>query len=164
MFPVIARVKTHVIVHYLMNIPCILLVEDNPDDVLLTQCAFEDAAISNPVYVVESAEEAIAYLSGEGQYADRDRFPLPDLLLMDLGLPGKSGHDVLIWIQDRAELDGLVKVVLTGSDDPKNLKRAYELGAHCYLLKPLTANQLTDPGRNIRALFTLTRQLLAEAA
>ena len=73
----------------------VLLAEDDPDDVLLTQLAFERARLANPLQVVRDGEEAIAYLSGEGAFADRDRFPMPILLLLDLKMPKMDGFQVL---------------------------------------------------------------------
>jgi CheY-like chemotaxis protein len=124
-------------------------VEDNDDDVLLTKCALLDAGLSNPVHVVSTAEEAVAYLSGEGKYSDRNTFPIPKVMFVDLKLPGKSGHEVLKWIHGREELRHVLSVVLTGSDDPNDRKLAQDLGANCYLEKPVTTEQLTGPSRNL---------------
>jgi len=137
----------------MQSIPPILLVEDNPDDVILIQCALEDAGIANPLHVVEDGEKAMAYLSGEGEYGDRDVYPLPRVIFLDLNLPGKSGHDVLEWMAGQESLDGIVRVVITGSDEPADLKRAYERGANSYFRKPLTIEQLTGPGRNLRMVL-----------
>jgi CheY-like chemotaxis protein len=135
----------------------ILLVEDNEADAILTQMTLENAGIRAPVQVVKTVEAAMAYLGGEGDYADTERFPLPQVVFVDLNLPGRSGHDVLGWMQGNEDLRNVVRVVLTGSDDPADLKLAYELGANCYLRKPLTIEQLTQPGRNIRMLFAEPR-------
>src|SRR5438874_1241975 len=116
----------------------ILLVEDSEDDVFLIEYTLEDAGILNPVHVVESGEEAIAYLSASGKYSDRHEFPLPRVVFLDLKLPGKSGHDVLKWMAQQEFLNDVVRVVLTGSDDPQDLKKSYDLGANAYLTKPLT--------------------------
>jgi len=75
----------------MQSAPRILLVEDNPDDVILIECALEDAGIANPLHVIEDAEKAIASLSGEGEYADRDVYPLPRVVFLDLNLPGNRG-------------------------------------------------------------------------
>lgn len=136
-----------------MNADCILLVEDNHDDVTLTKCALVEAGLSNPVHVVSTAEEALAYLSGVEKYADRTCFPLPKVMFVDLKLPGKSGHDLLKWIAQREELRDVVRAVLTGSDDPSDRKLAHELGAHCYLVKPITTEQITGPSRNLGMLL-----------
>src|ERR1051326_2388427 len=79
----------------------VLLAEDDLDDVLLTQIAFERARLANPLQVVRDGEEAIAYLRGEGAFADRERFPFPILLLLDLKMPKVDGFQVLSWLQSQ---------------------------------------------------------------
>ena len=130
------------------------MVEDNDNDVILFRNILEQAGIVTNVIPVETAEAAISYLSGEGPYEDRSLHPFPRMVLVDLKLPGKSGHEVLRWLNQRPELNHLVRVVLTGSDDPKDRRVAYELGANCFLQKPLTIQQLTEPSRSIRMLFS----------
>ena len=136
-----------------METAAILLVEDNEDDVILLRCALEDAGLNNPVHVVESAEGAMAYLTGSGDYADRDLHPMPAVVFVDLTLPGRPGHELLGWMSVSEHLRHIPRVVLTGSDDPRDLKRAYEFGVNCYLRKPLTLKQLTGPSRNLYALL-----------
>jgi CheY-like chemotaxis protein len=136
-----------------MEAASILLVEDNEDDALLIEYALKEAGVRNPLYLVETGEEAISYLSGRDKYTDRAQYPIPRVIFLDLKLPGKSGHDVLDWMQRQPSLEQIVRVVLTGSDDPADLKRSYELGANSYLTKPLTTEQLTLPGRNLRMLL-----------
>jgi CheY-like chemotaxis protein len=131
----------------------ILLVEDNEDDVILTQCALEDAGITNPVHVVANADHAMDYLTGEGKYNDRSAYPVPCVIFIDLRLPGKSGHDLLAWMAKRTDLKEIVRVVLTRSDDPADIKMAREFGANAYVRKPLTVEQLTTPGRNLQTLL-----------
>src|SRR5215471_3730206 len=98
----------------------------------------EEAGIRNPVHTVDKADAAIRYLAGEGEFASRDRFPLPRVIFVDLMLPGKPGHEILRWMQTREELAPIVRAVLTGSVNPEDMKRAYDLGANCYFQKPLT--------------------------
>jgi CheY-like chemotaxis protein len=140
----------------------ILVVEDNEDDVILMKFALEEAGIHNPVHVIETADRAMHYLAGEREFVDRSTYPLPRVIFVDLLLPGKSGHDLLSWMKSREELSDVVRAVLTGSLDPADMGRAYELGANCYFQKPLTVEQLTAPARNIRML--LCGPVLAEAA
>lgn len=120
----------------------ILLVEDNPDDVLLIQRAFKKANLVNPVVVVGDGEKAIEYLSGSGAYAERSRFPLPVLILLDLKLPRKSGHEVLGWVKQHAALKRIPVVVLTSSTETVDVNRAYDLGANSYLVKPVGFDDL----------------------
>jgi len=113
----------------------ILLVEDRGDDILLIQRAFETAGIPNPLKVVRDGEEAMAYLSGEGIYSNRAEYPLPWLTLLDLKMPRIDGFEVLQWIRSQPELRRLIVVVLTSSDQLKDVNRAYELGANSFMVK-----------------------------
>ena len=115
----------------------ILLAEDNEDDVAMMRRAFKRANFLNPLYVVENGEQAIAYLKGEGKYASREEYPLPSLLLLDLKMPRKNGFDVLEWIRQQPGLGSLRVVVLTSSDEIRDVNRAYQLGANSFLVKPL---------------------------
>jgi CheY-like chemotaxis protein len=137
-----------------MNDAAILLVEDDPADVGLIQSTLKRAGLDNPVYVVSDADLAIAYLEGTGEYADRATHPLPAVIFIDLKLPGKSGHYVLEWMAQHESLRGIVRIVLTGSDDPADLKKANELGANAYMRKPLTVEQITGPGKNLQAFLS----------
>lgn len=120
----------------------ILLVEDNPDDVLLIQRAFQHARIANPLQIVSDGEAAIAYLSGKTDLADRLRHPLPALILLDLKLPRVSGLEVLEWMRKREGLKRLPVVVLTSSNQISDVNRAYDLGANSYLVKPVAPEGL----------------------
>jgi CheY-like chemotaxis protein len=122
----------------------LLLVEDNEDDAFLMQRALKQAEIENPLYVVRDGEQAVDYLAGNGGFNDRELYPFPALVFLDLKLPFKSGHEVLAWIRQNAELAELVVVILTSSDEPSDIDRAYKLGANSYLVKPPTLGQLRD--------------------
>jgi CheY-like chemotaxis protein len=125
----------------------ILLVEDNEDDVFLMKRALQGANVVNPLYVVEDGQEAVDYLGGTGKFADRDSYPLPVVVFLDLKLPYISGHDVLAWTRRQKELESLVVIVLTSSNEPSDLSRCYALGANSYLVKPPTPDQLEDLAR-----------------
>src|SRR5437879_9371695 len=114
----------------------ILLAEDREDDVLLIRKAFSKANISNPLQVVRDGEEAIAYLSGEGKYSNRAEYPFPDLVLLDLKMPRLDGFGVWKWIRAQPGLEGLRVLVLTSSEDMRDINRAYGLGARSFLVKP----------------------------
>jgi CheY-like chemotaxis protein len=114
-----------------------LLVEDEEDQVVLLRRAFEKANISNPLRVVRSGEEAMVYLEGAGPYVNRDEFPLPKLVLLDLKMPGISGFDVLRWIRQQPQLQALRVVVLTASNEIRDVNLAYQLGANSFLVKPV---------------------------
>jgi CheY-like chemotaxis protein len=127
----------------------LLLVEDDPDHVLLIQRAFARANLVNPLKIVRDGEEAIAYLSGSGEYADRTRFPLPSLLLLDLKLPRKSGLEVLEWIRGDAALRLLPVVILTSSAETRDIDKAYALGVNSYLVKPIRFEDLLEMVKSI---------------
>ena len=114
----------------------ILLVEDDPNDVLLMERALGKAKLVNPLHVVEDGEQALAYLEGQGPYADRARYPLPVLILLDLKLPRMSGLEVLAWLRQQPGLKRIPVVVLTSSNEPADVNRAYDLGSNSYLVKP----------------------------
>jgi len=120
----------------------ILLAEDRDDDVLLIRRAFASAYIPNPLYVVKDGEEAIAYLAGEHRYANREEYPLPSLLLLDLKMPRMDGFDVLTWIRQQPSLKALRVVVLTSSSDLRDVTKAYQLGANSFLVKPVDFQNL----------------------
>jgi len=123
--------------HLTPNYEVILLAEDNEDHVILTKRAFKMAGLLNPLYTVENGKEAIAYLKGEGKFANRSEYPLPTLLLLDLKMPGKNGFDVLQWLRGQPTLSALRVVVLTTSDEIHDVNRAYQLGANSFLTKPV---------------------------
>lgn len=115
----------------------ILLVEDSDDDAMLINRAFSKARVINPVQVVTGGEQAIAYIKGEGLFRNREEFPLPELVLLDLAMPGVDGFEVLKWIRRQPHLNAMRVVVLTASSDLQSVTRAYELGANSFLVKPL---------------------------
>src|SRR5438105_4362843 len=110
------------------ELSAILLVEDREDDVVLVRKALTKGHINTPVQVVHNGEQALAYLKGEEPYENRDEYPMPNLVLLDLRMPGMDGFEVLQWIRRQPGLSGLRVVVLTSSDEPRDVKRAYELG------------------------------------
>ncbi len=124
--------------------PTILLVEDEPGDVLLIRRACRRANLSSPLQVVGDGEAAVAYLAGQGAYADRQQYPLPALVLLDLKLPRKSGLEVLAWLRAQPALKRLPVVVLTSSRERGDVDRAYELGANSYLVKPVGFDTLQE--------------------
>src|SRR5215831_15461423 len=95
----------------------IMLVEDREDDVLLVRRSFAKVKLINPLVVVRSGEEAITYLNGDEIYANRSEFPLPDLMLLDLKMPGLDGFDVLRWVRTQPHFQALRVIVLTSSQE-----------------------------------------------
>src|ERR1051325_8386004 len=128
----------------------LLLVEDNEDDVFLMRRALKGANVANPLFVAEDGQQALDYLGGVGKYNDRGRYPLPAVVFLDLKLPLISGHDVLAWIRRQAELDNVIVIVLTSSNEASDLNRCYSLGANSYLVKPPTPEQLEELAKAFR--------------
>jgi CheY-like chemotaxis protein len=112
----------------------ILLVEDNPGDVRLTQEAFKEGKVNNNLYVVNDGIEAMAYLRQEGKYSKASR---PDVILLDLNLPKKDGREVLAEIKEDADLQRIPVVVLTTSQAEQDILKTYNLHANCYISKPV---------------------------
>jgi CheY-like chemotaxis protein len=113
----------------------ILLAEDREDDVILIQRAFKEGGVRYPLIVVRDGEEAIRYLSGLGRYSNRELYPLPVLLLLDLTLPGTDGFEVLRWIRSQPYLIDLPVVVMTQSHRIRDVNQAYRLGAYSFIVK-----------------------------
>jgi DNA-binding response OmpR family regulator len=120
----------------------VLLVDDSENDMFLMRMAFERADFNVELTEAHNGDEAIAYLSGEGAFADRFTYPLPALMLLDLHLPHKDGFEVLAWARGRASLAGMSIVVMTASTRQEDVKRAFDLGASSYLVKPLDIDDL----------------------
>jgi len=122
----------------------ILIVEDNPTDVMLIRRALARLKIANPVQVVADGDRAVDYLSGHDDYADRMQFPLPALILLDLKLPRRSGLEVLEWLRRQEGLRRVPVVMLTSSRQSDDVNRAYDLGANSYLVKPVEFDGLQE--------------------
>lgn len=114
----------------------ILIAEDYDDDAVFLQRSLKKAGVMNPVFLVRDGAAVIAWLEGIGIYSDRDKYPLPAILFLDLKMPVSDGFTVLDWLKQRREFDEMLVVVLTGHQDTRNLSRAYELGADSFLTKP----------------------------
>jgi CheY-like chemotaxis protein len=139
----------------------ILLVEDRADDVALVRRAFGQLNLRNPFHVVTDGEAALAYVLGEGKYADRFEFPLPDIMLLDLKLPRMDGFDLLMQIRRRPELNPMRIIVLTSSEDIYDVNRAYSLGANSFLVKPNDFNDFTTLIRTLSAFWLHTNKMVS---
>lgn len=131
----------------------ILLVEDDKNDVFFLQYAFEMAGVANPLQVVVDGQQAIDYLAGAGIYADRNRYPFPCLVLLDLKLPVRMGLDVLRWIQQQPNLRNLLVIVLTSSSDLLDVDEAYRLGARSFLVKPLSVDKRLEMAKALKTYW-----------
>ncbi len=136
----------------------ILLVEDDQNDRLLVKRAFKKARLSNPLSIVTDGVEAINYLSGDDKYSDREEYPLPMLILLDLKLPRKSGLDVLEWLKNQETLKRIPVVILTSSKESTDVNRAYDLGANSYLLKPVSFDGLTELVENLKMYWLILNE------
>jgi CheY-like chemotaxis protein len=131
----------------------ILLVEDRQDDVTLIERAFANAGVRNPFFVVRDGEEALAYLYGTGKYANRDEFPLPDIMLLDLKMPRMDGFEVLHEVRKDKNFAALRIIVLTSSEEISDVNRAYDIGANSFLVKPLEFENFTSMMRTLSAFW-----------
>ena len=122
----------------------LLIVEDMENDVIFLKHAFQKAAILNPVQVVEDGQQALDYLGGSGKYGDRQKYPLPSMIFLDLKLPQVHGLDVLEWLRKQPHLPPMVVVVWTSSSMDEDIARAYRLGANSYVVKPSSMEKLVE--------------------
>ncbi|MFN6518818.1 MAG: response regulator [Nostoc sp. CreGUA01] len=137
----------------------ILLVEDSPSDANLTIKGFLNARIANNLHWVEDGESAMNYLLSQGEFADALR---PDLILLDLNLPGMDGREVLTAIKSDPNLKSIPVVVITTSNDEQDILRSYNLSANCYVTKPIDIYQFIQVLQLIKDFWliavTLPRQ------
>ena len=134
----------------LARVGAVLMAEDDDNEAFFLQRAFAQEKVSQPLRRVRDGVEAVEYLRGEGAFADREKHPLPELLLLDLKMPRKNGFEVIEWVRQQPGLKRLPIVVLTSSMQDHDINRAYELGANTYMVKPA----------NIEALEALVRTVI----
>jgi CheY-like chemotaxis protein len=142
----------------------ILLVDDSPRDVELILRAIRQARLANRIELVTDGVAAMEYLSGLDIYADREKYPLPFLLLLDLRMPRLPGLDLLAWIRSRPDLKDLLVVILTSSTEDPDIARAYALGANAYLVKPGNLDQLVVIMKNLECHWEIFRNTVSPAA
>jgi two-component system, chemotaxis family, response regulator Rcp1 len=133
----------------------VLLVEDSPDDADLTMDALRNGRVRNRITHVEDGIQAMAFLRREGKYADA---PRPDLILLDLNLPRKSGREVLAEVKQDPDLRRIPVVIMTSSDDEKDILAAYNLYVNCYVTKPVDLDQFIGVVKSIEQFwFTIVK-------
>ncbi len=128
----------------------VLLVEDDPGDVLLIKEAFEFNKVQNSLHCVSDGEQALAFLRSEGEYAGK---PRPDLVLLDLNLPRKDGREVLAEVKADAQLRTIPVVILTTSEAEEDVLRSYQLHANAYVTKPVDFERFIEVVRQIDEFF-----------
>ena len=131
----------------------VLYAEDEPDDVFFMHYVWELAAVPNPLVDVKNGQQAIDYLAGQGLFADRQKQPLPCLLLLDLNLPGKNGFDVLRWVRQQPDLKSLKVVIVSGSNQETDIETARSLGITDYIVKPSSPKRLLEIFQEKRGLW-----------
>lgn len=118
-----------------------LLADDQEDDIVQIKRILKACGVANPLQVVSNGEELIAYLKGEGIYSNRELFPIPSLIFLDLKMPYRDGIDILKWLKTQPPHDFRI-IILTGSSELRQMRIAYQLGAHSFLYKPLQREDL----------------------
>src|SRR2546430_1258148 len=130
--------------------PTILIADDLEDDVFLIRRSLQKANVANPLQVVRDGAEAIAYLEGSGKFVNRNKYPLPGLLLLDLKMPRTDGFEVLRWVRQQPGLKALRVIVLTSSEDIRDVNQAYECGANSFLVKPMDFENSVEIGKFVK--------------
>ena len=131
----------------------VLVVEDSPNDVLLLQRAFSKGGPDVPLHFARDGQEALDYLGGANHFVDRNLYPLPTLLLVDLKLPGIDGFDIIKWVRKQPGFNDLRIVVLSSSNEPSDISRAHELGANAYHVKPNDPNAFIGMVEGLRTYW-----------
>ncbi|MBE2224028.1 MAG: response regulator [Anaerolineae bacterium] len=134
----------------------ILLVEDNPADIRLTQEAFKETSIPNRLHVVRDGAEALAFLEQTGRFANA---PRPDMILLDLNLPKKDGREVLAQIKEKPEYKRIPVVILTTSNEEEDIAHTYEHHANCFITKPAELDEFLNVVKNIESFWLSVVQL-----
>ena len=137
----------------------VLLAEDEPNDIFLLQHAFEQAEVLNPLHTVNDGQEAIDYLSGSGNFADRAQFPIPSLVILDVKMPRKSGIEVLAWLRQQKGLGCLPVLILSSSAHPDDVEKAYQLGANAFVVKPPGVAQRTELAKMLKGFWLSMNEL-----
>jgi CheY-like chemotaxis protein len=141
------------------TVPNILHVDDDRDEALLVRAAFERARVLVQLQNATDGQEAIDYLCGSGPYSDRRKFPIPDLILLDLNMPGMDGFDVLAWLRHQEQFQEIPVLIFSSSEDPADMRRARELGAAGHIVKTSQFDEL------VASVGTVVREkVLSEGA
>jgi CheY-like chemotaxis protein len=138
------------------SLPAVLIADDSESDVFFLLRALSTSGVKNPVHVVRSGNEAIDYLAGAGKFSDRERYPLPKIVFLDLKMPYPDGYEVLRWKNDR-RLNGILWVALSNFDGVKTINEAYAAGATTFLTKPLDRDDVLNLIEAFQEFVTATK-------
>jgi CheY-like chemotaxis protein len=130
--------------------PPVLICEDDPNDAHFLERTLRKVGVANPIYIARDGEDAIDYLAGKGKYSNRKQFPFPSVIVTDLKMPRKNGFEVLEWLDNHPDCAVIPSIVWSSSALAEDVKKAYELGANCYLQKP---SRPEDWEHDLKALF-----------
>src|SRR3954463_13604328 len=134
-----------------MNLgPVVLIVDDSENDLLLMRRAFKKAEFDLPYHSVAGGEQAIAYMCGEGEFHNREKHPLPTVMLLDLNMPGMSGFEVLRWVRGHPVFNRLCVIILSASMRKEDVETSFDLGANAFLVKPADLLELIDLMKKVR--------------
>ncbi len=132
---------------------CLLYVEDDENDVFLVKHALKRVGFVHPLHVVNTGQQALDYLAGNGQFADRTQHPMPCVVLVDVKLPRMTGLELLARLRRQPGLIGLVIIMFTSSHHEPDVESAYKLGANAFLVKPADVDELLEVAQLLKALM-----------
>jgi|SRR5205085_3098882 len=124
--------------------PQVLIVEDDQNDAYFIKRAFELSGVSHAPYICENISEAKRYLEGSGEFADRTRFPFPNMMMVDIKMPGGTGFDLLDWIRKHPDVRIIPTIMMSSSSLPDDVKLGYCLGANAYMCKPIDTERFRE--------------------
>ena len=143
--------------------PFVLVVEDNHDEATAIRESFEQLGYTEPIQILDRGSEAIDYLDGLGQYSQRNRFPLPDFVLIDLDLGDANAFEILEWLKNKPELGGIRTVIMTNGENVASMNRAYQLGAASFITKPLSFSEFRDTIQSLYNQWAAKNRALSES-
>ena len=124
--------------------PQVLIVEDDPNDAYFIKRAFELSGVHHTPHICGNIADAKRYLEGTGDYADRSRFPVPNMMMLDIKMPGGTGFDLLAWIREHPDVRIIPTIMMSSSSRPEDVKLAYCLGANAYMCKPIDTDRFRE--------------------
>lgn len=140
----------------------ILLIDDSEGEALYVKGMLREAGFAEPIFHINDPEEAVAYFQGDGKFADRAKFPIPDVVLLDLNMPQMDGYQFLKWFRGQPEFTRVMVVVLTGESNPKRIALAYQLGANSFLAKHANVEEFRNFVEYFRAFSRVANNLPRE--